>query len=278
MSSNKPSNTQEDSSAASNSAQSRWALPMILAVVAALALGIYALKDSRDSTSDPPAQSQTTTSATPQIPKASPVVQAPTESGIMQVAQAVMVTANLSFPEGVPSIADALSQIERRYEPTDGSGRTFAILDAYGEPSADGKLHISMHVSSEKPGKGSLIFKRTGEVLWQGSIAGSSAAPAKNLTIYVADGAGTSWIVDGSGNPVSVLDAKLRDKDMRVRDLWPDGAEREITFVYSACGCPVKAMVQRVGERTVRTKNLPVLFPDDPAAVQTISRLMRWQA
>ena len=196
----------------------------------------------------------------------------------MQVAQAVMVTSDLDFPGGVPSIADALSQIERRYEPADGSGRTFAILDAYGEPSARNKLHISMHVSSEKPGKGSLIFKPTGKVLWQGNIVGSSPAPPKNLLIYVADAAGTSWIVDGSGNPASVLDAKLRDKDMRVRDLWPDGAEREITFVYSACGCPVKAMVQRVGDRTARTKELPVLFPDDPSAVQVISRLMRWSA
>jgi hypothetical protein len=38
----------------------------------------------------------------------------------------------------------------------------------------------------------------------------------------------------------------------------------------------VKAMVRRVGDRTVRTKDLPVLFPDDPAAVLVISRLMGW--
>jgi hypothetical protein len=96
------------------------------------------------------------------------------------------------------------------------------------------------------------------------------------LNIYVADESGKSWIIDGSGNPASVLDAKLKDKNVKVRDFWPEGAEREVTFVYSACGCPVKAMVKRIGDRTVRTKELPVLFPDDPSAVLVISRLMRW--
>ena len=70
---------------------------------------------------------------------------------------------------------------------------------------------------------------------------------------------------------------KVRDKGVPLRDFWPDGSEREFTFVYSACGCPVKAMVKRVGEKTVRTKELPVMFPDDPAAMATISKLMRWQ-
>jgi len=247
---------------------------MILAVVAVFAIGIYALKGSGDSEPNPP-QPQPTISAAPQNPTPASSVSS-TAPGTMQVAQAVMVTVALDFPGGTPSIADALSQIERRYEPSDGAGRTFAILDAYGEPTPSGKLHISMHVSSEKPGKGWLINKRTGEVLWQAQIAGDSAAPAKNLKIYVNDESGKSWIVDGAGNPASLLDAKLRDKDMTVRDFWPEGAEREVTFVYSACGCPVKAMVQRVGERTVRTKDLPVIFPDDPEAVQTISRLMRW--
>ena len=40
-----------------------------------------------------------------------------------------------------------------------------AILDAYGEPTAAGKLHISMHVSSEKTGRGALVFRRTGKRL-----------------------------------------------------------------------------------------------------------------
>src|SRR5689334_15828771 len=73
-----------------------------------------------------------------------------TNLATMEVAQAVMVTVELDFGPKVPSIADALKEIERRSEPEDGRGRTFAILDGYGEPTADGKkLHLSMHVSSE---------------------------------------------------------------------------------------------------------------------------------
>ena len=57
-----------------------------------------------------------------------------------------------------------------------------------------------------------------------------------------------------------MLDAKLRDKGVPVRQFWPDGAEREVTLVYSACGCPVKVMARRVGGRTTRTKDLPVII------------------
>ena len=49
-----------------------------------------------------------------------------------------------------------------------------------------------------------------------------------------------------------------------------------MTFIYSACGCPVKVMCRRVGERTVRTKDMPVIFPDDPAVVGVITKLMGW--
>jgi hypothetical protein len=195
----------------------------------------------------------------------------------MEVAKAVMVTVELDFGPKVPGIAEALQHVERRYTPDDGQGRTFAILDAYGEPTPDGKLHISMHVSSEKPGLASLVFKKTGEILWQSRILpGASAGGPKSLGIFIDNGAGKSLIVDGSNNPASVLDAGVQNSDKLVRDVWPDGAEREVTFVYSACGCPVKAMVKRTGDKTVRTKDLPVMFPDDPAAVQAISRLMRW--
>jgi hypothetical protein len=135
-----------------------------------------------------------------------------------------------------------------------------------------------MHVSSEKPGKGWLAFKPTGEVLWTGQIVPGSKPGGKpqNLGIWIDNGAGKALIVDGSNNPSSILGAKVQGTTQLVRDVWPDGAEREVTFMYSACGCPVKAMVRRVGDRTVRTKDLPVLFPDDPAAVNIISRLMRW--
>src|SRR5687767_3878451 len=85
---------------------------------------------------------------------------------VMEVAQALMVTVELDFGGNVPSIADALKDIERRSEPEDGRGRTFAILDAYGQPTLDGKkLHMSMHVSSEKPGDAAAVFIRTGAVL-----------------------------------------------------------------------------------------------------------------
>jgi hypothetical protein len=217
--------------------------------------------------------------ATPPTPApAAPTAQGEPETTQMEVNKAVMVTEELDLGKPVPSIPQGLAQIERRYKPDDGQGRTFAVLDAYGEPTPDGKLHISMHVSSEKPGLAELVFKPTGRVLWRARIMPSSeGGKQKNLTIYIDDGTGKTFLVDGSNNPPSVLDAKINGRQQLVKDAWPDGAEREVTFVYSACGCPVKAMVRRVGDRTVRTKDLPVLFPDDPAAVVVISRLMRWQ-
>jgi len=63
---------------------------------------------------------------------------------------------------------------------------------------------------------------------------------------------------------------------MPVRDFWADGQEREVTFIYSACGCPVKTTVRRVGERTARSSDRPVMFPDDPQAMAVITSLMKW--
>lgn len=222
-----------------------------------------------------PTQKPVTTRTAPApAPVSIPPSQESTET--MEVAKAVVVTVELDFGPKIPTIAEALPQIERRYVPDDGRGRTFAVLDAYGEPTADGKLHMSMHVSSEKPGLAALVFRRTGEVLWQARISGFQPAGVKNLTIMIDDGKGTGRLIDGSNNPASIVDAKVNDLNKPVREFWPDGAEREITFIYSACGCPVKVMAKRVGERTQRTKDLPVIFPDDPAAVATISRLMGW--
>ncbi len=216
----------------------------------------------------------------PSTPAAPPAPGGDPETTTMEVNKAVMVTEDLDLGKPVPTIPQGLAQIERRYRPDDGVGRTFSVLDAYGEPTPDGKLHISMHVSSEKPGMAELVFKPTGRVLWRARILPSSeGGKEKRLTIMIDDGTGkgTTFLVDGSNNPASVLDAKVNGRTQLVKDLWPDGAEREVTFVYSACGCPVKAMVKRVGDRTTRTKDLPVLFPDDPQAVVVISRLMRWQ-
>ncbi len=201
----------------------------------------------------------------------------------MEINHAVMVTVELDLGSPMPPIAEALNYIERRSKPDDGQGRTFAILDAYGGPTADNKkLHISMHVSTEKPGLASLVFSKTGEVLWQTKIVqGTNPAPAfsgKNLTILIDTGAGDgrTWMLDGSAGPSSVMDAIVKELGQPLRDVWPDGTEREMTFIYSACGCPVKVMVRRNGDRTVRTKEIPVIFPDDPAVVSVISKLMRW--
>jgi len=184
----------------------------------------------------------------------------------------------LDFGPKIPSIANALKQIERRYAADDGQGRTFAILDAYGQPTQDGKLHISMHVSSEKPGLGVLVFRRTGDTLWLARIVPGSKPGGRpqNLGIFVNDGAGKLLIVDGSESPKSILDARIQGPGLRVRDVWPSGSEREVTFLYSACGCPVKVMARRVGKRIVRTGDMPVIFPDDPAVVGIITRLMGW--
>jgi hypothetical protein len=196
----------------------------------------------------------------------------PSEIVTMDVAKAVMVTVELDFGPKIPTIAEALTQVERRYQPDDGLGRTFAVLDAYGEPTPDGKLHMSMHVSSEKPGGGQLIFKRTGEVLWRAKINPTSMpVQPKNLTMMVG-----SFTVDASTNPSSIIEARVKPGDQPVRDVWPDGQEREMTFIYSACGCPVHAQVKRVGDRTVRVKDTPVIFPDDPPVVKLITQFMRW--
>jgi len=200
----------------------------------------------------------------------------------MGVDEAVMVTVELDFGPRMPSISEALAEVERRHRPDDSKGRVFAILDAYGEPTPDGKkLHISMHVSSEKPGTGTLVFRRTGEVLWESRIVPSAKTntfSGKNLTILLDDGKGRAFMVDGSSKPSSILDATIKEGGVTMRNFWPDGAEREVTFLYSACGCPVKVMVRRKGDVTERTKELPVIFPDDPAVVQLITKLMRWKA
>jgi hypothetical protein len=243
----------------------KWlALVAIALMLTAAAIIFYYGQNKRSSS-----QKNATTSRT----------SAPGELARMNVAQAVVVTVELDFGGRMPTIAEAIQQIERGYAPDDGVGRTFSVLDAFGEPTPDGKLlHMSMHVSSEKPGMGYLRFKRTGELLWQSRIGNPGDAPAgpKNLMIYLDNGAGGNYVLDGSRGGDSVLDVLLQNSNQRARDIWPDGAEREATFIYSACGCPVKVMVRRMGERTVRTKDSPVIFPDDPAVVTTISNLMKW--
>jgi hypothetical protein len=196
----------------------------------------------------------------------------------IDVAQAVVVTVELDFGPKLPNIANALKQIERRYVPDDGQGRTFAILDAYGQPTQDGKLHISMHVSLEKPGLGVLVFRRTGDTLWASRIVQGSkqGGRPKNLGIFIDDGRKNLLTVNGSDNPKSILDARIQEHPLQVRDVWLNGTEREMTFLYSACGCPVKVMARRIEERIVRTSDMPVIFPDDPAVAKVIKQLLGW--
>lgn len=253
---------------------------MIGLVALAFIVGIIFLKKQgeRDVPTTPPAAIKTpeTVYADATAP-APPITRPASDKLTMEVNKAVMVTAELDFGPQVPSIAQALKEIDRKYQPADGQGRTFAVLDAYGERTPSGKLHISMHVSSEKAGRGALVFRRTGEILWDSEITHvPGATSGKNLVVYIGDDKHGKWMVDGSGGATSVLEAKLRDQPVAVKDFWPDGTEREITFVYSACGCPVSVMARHVGNRTVRTSELPVIFPDDPAALDTITTLMKW--
>jgi len=279
MSKNKRKSDRDSARAVqSQSNLKRWIPVVSILVVAVLAaVVILALKANRTS----PAKTAQPLAPAPAAP-APTVTPAPTTASskelvTMEVAKAVMVTVELDFGAKIPSIADAITQIERRYQPDDGQGRTFAVLDAYGESTPDGKLHMSMHVSSEKPGGGQLIFKKTGEVLWRGKINPTSQpVQPKNLTVLLDNGKGTTMTVDGSSSPSSIIDAKVKPGDLPVRDVWPDGQERELTFIYSACGCPVKVFAKRVGDRTARVSETPVIFPDDPAAVSLITRLMKW--
>jgi hypothetical protein len=265
-----------------------WRQPgvLIAAVVAFLAAGtiaVFVTKKNSDDTRPTINANANATAAAPTAPPAQPVTTPPNEAGkepqtlAMDVNTAVMVTEELDFGGRPPGIAEALQQIERRYTPDDGQGRTFAVLDAYGEPTPDGKLlHISMHVSSEKPGMGELIFKRTGKVLWRSRINPTTLLPKQKTLTIQFDENGKTYMVDGTGNPSSIFESKVMYEGTPIATIWPDGMEREITFIYSACGCPVKVMVKRVGDRTVRVKDLPVIFPDDPEAVGLIKRFMKW--
>src|ERR1041384_7625208 len=229
---------------------------LIAAVTAAVAAAVVVTMKSNQSDHSPKANqnANASMSSAPLAPDNSAPTPA-TELVTMDVAKAVMVTVELDFGPKTPTIAEALNQVERRYQPDDGQGRAFAVLDAYGEKLPDGKLHISMHVSSEKPGGAQLVFKRTGEVLWRGKINPmSQPLPPKNLTILIDSGKGTTYTVDGSSNPASIIDAKVKPGDLPVKDVWPDGESRELTFIYSACGCPVKVLIKREGDGPPRAK------------------------
>lgn len=220
-------------------------------------------------------------SVAPTVSNAAPGVAASTnEVPGLEAFHSVVITHDLDLGLPVPSAQAAMKLIDRRSVPDDGVGRTFAILEAFGaEAQPNGKLRLSLRVSMEKPGLGEIINHRTGEVIWKSRITPATRPPAfpgTSLLIQFEDDNGTSYTVDGSNNPRSILEAMLKEAGKPVSEFWPDGAVREMTFHYSACGCPVKIFCRRTGGRTVPTITDFAIFPDDPAVLQVISTLMKW--
>jgi hypothetical protein len=282
MAKNKQKNIQSKS-AIPSSGNALW---FVIGVVSVLAIvGVIYLLSRPSAPTQPapsaatqpaPAPPTTTPASTPPAPTPTPpTTNDNSELTTMDVAKAVMVTVEEDFGKNA-TIASALQQVERRYKPDDGSGRTFAILDAYGETMADGKIHMSMHVSSEEAGTAQLVHKKTGKVLWNAKINPVTVPPQPKALRILVDGApGGGFNVDvNSAN--NIMNATASGKGVPVMTVWPDGIEMEVTFIYSMCGCPVKAKVKRVGDRTVRTSDTPVMFPDDPDALTTIAKFMKW--
>ena len=199
----------------------------------------------------------------------------------IEAAQSIVVTQDLDFGAQPPSLTDALRELDRRSQPSDGQGRTFAILEAFnGEIQPDGKMRVSLRISTEKPGVGEIVFRRNGQVLWKSLITSATHKPAFNagsLTILYDGGPGKNFTVDGSANPATILEARLKEPGVPVATEWADGSVSDFSFIYSACGCPIKVACRRVGDRTARVNTTTqVIFPDDPEAMQVITQLMRW--
>jgi len=198
----------------------------------------------------------------------------------MEAAQSVVVTHDLDVGPGVTTLAEVMRDIERHRKPDDGAGRTFAILEAFnGAIQPDGKMRVSLRVSSEKPGLGAITYRRAIEPLWKCRITPATHKPpftGGELKIFFDVGDGKTFTVDGSTGPSSILTATLKEPGVQIGPIWPEGEVRELTFTYSACGCPIKVKCRRAGEGTVRTDATQVIFPDDPAAMQVINALMKW--
>ena len=205
----------------------------------------------------------------------------------METGKPVVVQFGIAFDQRVPTVAQVLTQIERRHAPDDGEGRTFAVLDADGWSTPDGQLHLELRISSEEPGLGSLVYRPTGQVLWSTRVVGPPVKPPEDLTLSIEDEKGQPATVDGSTDPPTVIAAKIRETGVPVKQMWPVGAERHIGFRFSACGCYVEVRAKREGDRlvrlpttrkdgSVRPADLPVIFPDDPDVAAIVNRLMQW--
>ncbi|HEU0011691.1 MAG TPA: hypothetical protein VFT34_17885 [Verrucomicrobiae bacterium] len=215
---------------------------------------------------------------------ATPVTNSPFAStnGIttMEAAQSVVVVKDLGFGRQPPRLEDVVRDIERHSQPEDGHGRTFAILEAFTQPDLEtSNINLCLRISTEKPGIGQITYRRTGKELWKCRITPATHKPpftGGSLTIYFDVGDGKVFTVDGSTGPSSILTAMLKEPGVQIGPIWPEGEVRELTFTYSACGCPIKVKCRRAGEGTARTDATQVIFPDDPAAMQVINALMKW--
>ena len=234
--------------------------------------------------STPPPQEMVPPQAPPTVPNSVPAAATDVAPELyrMDINDSVMVVVDLDYGAHVPSVAQALNDVERNYGPDDGIGRTFAILDAHTQPAPPGKLVLAMHLASEKAGLGELVFRPTERVLWRAQFGPAVKPPkgfaGKNLFIMVDDGQGHLQLVDGSKGARTVFDCPLLSvsRALTVGDIWPDGAEREVTYFYSTCGCPVKVKLRRSGGHSAPIGEMPVIFPDDPAVVTVIAKLMGW--
>ena len=204
-------------------------------------------------------------------------------SPAMEANQSVVVVKDLGFGRQPPVLESVLKEIERRSEPEGGQGRTFAILEAFTQPDPiTANLNLCLRISSEKPGIGEIVYTHAGRTLslWKSRITPAthkSGFVSGTLTILFDTGDGKSFTVDGSMNPVSIFDAMLKEPGVPVAQAWPEGEVRDLSFIYSACGCPIHVKCRRAGGRTIRTEQATqLIFPDDPAAMQLISRLMGW--
>lgn len=258
----------------------RWWITALLsaaiAIVAVLLLNACSEQNSKPSADLPARQSNAPASTVTSSPFAN-------TNGIatLETAQSVVVTHDLDVGPGVTTLAEVMRDIERHHKPDDGAGRTFAILEAFnGAIQPDGKMRVSLRISTEKHGLGAITYRRSAEPLWKCRITPATQKPAftgGSLTIYFDVGDGKQFIVDGSTGPSSILTATLKEPGVQIGQIWPEGEVREMTFIYSACGCPIKVKCRREGDRTVRTEQASqVIFPDDRAAVQVINNLMRW--
>src|SRR5580765_169582 len=132
--SNKQKSNANRSSGPSGASRKRGGLVAGIAAAVVLAgavMAILAQKNHQSAADSEGARVASTNNNAAAQQKPAAAVEIPT----MPINQAVMVTVELDFGPKVPGIADALREVERRSTPDDGHGRTFAILDADGEPT-----------------------------------------------------------------------------------------------------------------------------------------------